>query len=548
MSQRNCGDFTRCSSEQERKTKISSKASSTVLYTDDLSHNSADTNRRDSINTTVSRPISLRGSPTLGPDATVITKISPSEGVILPKIVDTGTNAISLDRYHEPSCYEKLHYMEMMHSDNNNNNNSNNNNDSVGRSKGCSNESSNKYFVEGPTKRPTHDAMRSSSGSFPTLPPISSLDSGILEAEREHSGNTLETPPVSAFQGGPGGNLGGSRNEYRARSASLFNYPLNGGLSNSESSPNDSSPVITSVPGYFRKTKFETSPQDVSSRQNTPLPNKIRDVDINQLGEDIQATTGKFSRGNLLTSSVLTGEASMPGEEVYSPALARGSAVTIHDPEQTTSPPGTLSPSSTRKVVKPRRKKQCPICLKFFANLSTHKSTHLTPEDRPHLCPICQRGFARNNDLIRHKKRHWQDEVMAKATASAKVRGPKGGSDAAVTEYMKHERLKSLHQIEGTFKCPYNSALIQLDMEMYPEKAQPLKYGTSNCHQTGVFSRCDTYKNHLKALHFEYPSGTRKKDRGSVPGRCKHCGESFDNVEVWLHDHVGKTCGYTYHR
>ena len=390
--------------------------------------------------------------------------------------------------------------------------------------------------------------MRSSGGSLPILPPISSLDSGILEAERRHSGNTLESLPVSALQGGLGGNLGGDGGENRERSASLFSYPLSGSLSNAESSPNDLSPVIASVPGHLRKTKFETSLQDVPSGQNTSLSSQIRDIDTNQPGEGIHAAAGKFSQGNFLAPSVLPAEASMPGERVYSFAPARSSAVTVHNPEQTISSSDTLPPSLARKVVKPRRKKQCPICLKFFANLSTHKSTHLTPEDRPHLCPICQRGFARNNDLIRHKKRHWQDEVMAKATASAEVRGPKDGSDAAVTEHMKRERLKSLHRIEGTFKCPYNSALIQLDMEMYPEKAQPLKYGTSNCHQTGVFSRCDTYKNHLRALHFEYPSGTRKKDRGSVPRRCKHCGESFENVEVWLHDHVGKTCGYTYHR
>lgn len=181
------------------------------------------------------------------------------------------------------------------------------------------------------------------------------------------------------------------------------------------------------------------------------------------------------------------------------------------------------------KINKPRRKKQCPICLNYYANLSTHKSTHLTPEDRPHRCSICNRGFARNNDLIRHQKRHWKENNQI---------------DSSMSE---HDKLMTLHKIKGTFKCPFNSTLIQLDMEMYPYKSRPLMFETSNCHQTGIFSRCDTYKNHLRALHFEYPPGTKKKDRNSTPGRCRNCGAKFNNVDEWLNNHVGETCGYFYH-
>ncbi|QLQ80787.1 hypothetical protein HG537_0E01420 [Torulaspora globosa] len=197
--------------------------------------------------------------------------------------------------------------------------------------------------------------------------------------------------------------------------------------------------------------------------------------------------------------------------------------------------------SYVNKVHKPRKKKQCPICHNFYANLSTHKSTHLTPEDRPHKCPVCQRGFARNNDLIRHKKRHWRDEIIENSSVE------NSDADEHVAHLDEHDQLRSLHQIKGTFKCPFNSALIQLDMEIYPYKSKPLGFETSNCHQTGVFSRCDTFKNHLKALHFEYPPGTKKRDRTVVPGRCKHCGLKFPNVDIWLNEHVGKTCGYTYH-
>ena len=204
--------------------------------------------------------------------------------------------------------------------------------------------------------------------------------------------------------------------------------------------------------------------------------------------------------------------------------------------------PRTATASAGTKVAKPRKKKECPICHNLYANLSTHKSTHLTPENRPHRCPICERGFARNNDLIRHKKRHWREGGATSAPEHVS-----SSAEEDVETATSPATLKSLHQIKGTFKCPYNSALIKLDMEVYPYKAHALDFETSSCHQTGVFSRCDTFKNHLKALHFEYPPGTKKKDRGIVPGRCKHCGDKFENVDIWLNKHVGKTCGYNYH-
>lgn len=198
---------------------------------------------------------------------------------------------------------------------------------------------------------------------------------------------------------------------------------------------------------------------------------------------------------------------------------------------------------------KQRKKRECPICHKFFANLSTHKSTHLTSQDRPHKCVICQRGFARNNDLIRHKKRHWKDnlDVLTNPELSSNVELQQ--DSIAKQRELKKSQLKSLHQIKGAFQCPYNTNLIEVDLELYPYKVQNgvLNFKPIDCHQTGVFSRCDTYKNHLKALHFEYPPRTKREQRGIVPGRCRHCGEKFPNVDVWLNQHVGKTCGFPYH-
>ncbi|AAS53959.1 AFR588Wp [Eremothecium gossypii ATCC 10895] len=201
------------------------------------------------------------------------------------------------------------------------------------------------------------------------------------------------------------------------------------------------------------------------------------------------------------------------------------------------------------KTNKPRKKKECPVCHNFYANLSTHKSTHLDPEARPHKCDICSRGFARSNDLQRHKKRHWKDEFspsqeLAKADGDEQQQQ---GAGSKLESSIPTEQLKSLHMIQGTYKCPFNSTLIKLDMEIYPTKGRRLAFETSNCHITGVFSRCDTYKNHLKALHFEYPPGTKKRERAKIHGRCKHCGMKFDNVDMWLNEHVGKVCGYFYH-
>lgn len=135
-----------------------------------------------------------------------------------------------------------------------------------------------------------------------------------------------------------------------------------------------------------------------------------------------------------------------------------------------------------------RRKRQCPECHLYFSNLATHKSTHLKPTLRPHVCKICLRGFARPNDLFRHVKCHWKEV----------------GTDS------------------GQFKCPFKDG---------PK-------GDNCCHSLGIFSRCDTYKNHLKAIHFQYPGGTKKSQRNQVAGSCRLCQQQFLNVEEWITLHI----------
>ncbi|CDO53613.1 hypothetical protein DV495_003263 [Geotrichum candidum] len=138
-----------------------------------------------------------------------------------------------------------------------------------------------------------------------------------------------------------------------------------------------------------------------------------------------------------------------------------------------------------------RKKRQCTQCNGWFSNLATHKSTHLADNSRPHTCEVCNRGFARPNDLFRHSKSHRGD---APFRCPLFVRGP----------------------------LP-NHAFGNLE---------------PSCHQNGGFSRCDTYKNHLKAMHFEYPPGTKKKQRNGMKGSCKACGQSFASSDAWITEHI----------
>lgn len=160
------------------------------------------------------------------------------------------------------------------------------------------------------------------------------------------------------------------------------------------------------------------------------------------------------------------------------------------------------SPSSPKELGwKPRKKRQCPECHLYFSNLATHKSTHLKPTSRPHLCKLCHRGFARPNDLFRHFKCHWKEI----------------GAD------------------KGQFRCPFKAI-------------SPDSQEDHCCHTLGIFSRCDTYKNHLKAIHFQYPSGTKKSERNNVPGSCRLCNKQFDTVDDWIINHIdANECPFASH-
>ncbi|ODV86376.1 hypothetical protein CANARDRAFT_184188, partial [[Candida] arabinofermentans NRRL YB-2248] len=150
----------------------------------------------------------------------------------------------------------------------------------------------------------------------------------------------------------------------------------------------------------------------------------------------------------------------------------------------------SMSTASGSSSAQARKKRECPTCHMFFSNLTTHKAIH-NKDSKPFTCPTCSRSFKRLNDLIRHEKCH-------------------------------------LSKIgEWEFRCPYY------------DPSKPNGLSVEPCHHTGYFTRCDTFKNHLKAIHFKYPTNTLKSERQNVSGNCKECGQFFKNgVMEWLSDHV----------
>lgn len=184
------------------------------------------------------------------------------------------------------------------------------------------------------------------------------------------------------------------------------------------------------------------------------------------------------------------------------------------------------------KVTKSRKKEVCTVCNQSFSNLRTHMASHLDAKARPFKCAFCFRGFARNNDLQRHQKKHLLERNLTESSR---------GSVAASEELMnilnaRNSKKKTGSNVCATplgFQCPFYS---NNDDEIgYPDDED---YVPNRCHSTGIFTRCDTFKNHLKALHFRYPKGTSRKNRPNVDGYCKHCSIKFPNCKNWVDQHV----------
>lgn len=92
------------------------------------------------------------------------------------------------------------------------------------------------------------------------------------------------------------------------------------------------------------------------------------------------------------------------------------------------------------------------------------------------------------------------------------------------------------HSPSKLFVCPFYSVSGSVHSPKSSTKGD-ISVG-SRCHPTGGFSRRDTFKTHLKLLHYIYPPGTKSNSRNEVGGRCAGCFKYFENNSVWLSDHI----------
>ncbi|EDK40275.2 hypothetical protein PGUG_04373 [Meyerozyma guilliermondii ATCC 6260] len=119
-------------------------------------------------------------------------------------------------------------------------------------------------------------------------------------------------------------------------------------------------------------------------------------------------------------------------------------------------------------------------------------------------------GSAKRTKKVKH-----EDQAMYQCEhcdASFKVKG-----------YLTRHTKK--HNVAKAFVCPF--------YQDHPADDSGVK-----CHPNGGFSRRDTFKTHLKAIHFIYPPGTKSSERRTRGGRCAGCFQQFSDNKEWLKDHV----------
>lgn len=143
-----------------------------------------------------------------------------------------------------------------------------------------------------------------------------------------------------------------------------------------------------------------------------------------------------------------------------------------------------LPPKPTPSTTKQFHKFYTSTINSQSGQLQTSTSSIAKPQLTYHKCPFCQRQFKNKSYLSRHLK--------------------------------KHDAVKD-------FKCPFFN-----------------EQHTKCHHLDGEFSRKDTFKAHLKSIHFIYPIGVAKIDRNSSMGRCAGCFQEFKSNNDWLNEHIEK--------
>ncbi|CEP60447.1 Stp3p LALA0_S01e11100g [Lachancea lanzarotensis] len=268
----------------------------------------------------------------------------------------------------------------------------------------------------------------------------------------------------------------------------------------------------------------ELSPQAMLREHSVDV---LRSPNFTMANNSPQNRNFENSMGLLIT----TNESDRP-KAVTLPAM---NVRTPHPAEELQPHLGLPAVNNDPAVLKCRE--NCLVCPEVYGTPKVYRSIHQRPGQKPHKCPTCDRSFARPNDIQRHQVRHLKEEIVS---GYDPTRGPDDRYQSSESPYITTDDASpgnGLTTLLGkrAFRCPYNSVANEKRMDS-AETGSAL----TTCHPTGIFSRRDTYKNHLKALHFKYPSGTRKRDRASVPGKCRHCEQEFNNVDEWLEKHVGK--------
>ena len=164
--------------------------------------------------------------------------------------------------------------------------------------------------------------------------------------------------------------------------------------------------------------------------------------------------------------------------------------------------------------------------LKKHSNNSIPSSSSATEFESPspNSSIISNKNKTKNKDKDKNKDKIYTCSIC---NTTFKVKG-------YLTRHLKkHAKSKPFH-------CPYfDSSIEYIENNNNTEQKIPddnLKI--PRCHPTGGFSRRDTFKTHLKALHFVYPTGTKSNDRIDKHGRCAACFKEFSSNKDWLENHV----------
>nr|CAO98835.1 transcription factor [Nakaseomyces delphensis] len=79
------------------------------------------------------------------------------------------------------------------------------------------------------------------------------------------------------------------------------------------------------------------------------------------------------------------------------------------------------------------------------------------------------------------------------------------------------------HALEKAYHCPF-----------YEINETPAK----RCHNSGGFSRRDTFKTHMKARHLVYPDGVKFAERQQSSAHCARCGAFIPKAARFVEDHL----------